>query len=249
MPTGFVPINYLSILIRPIIYYLGLIKNCHSDLKSLCIDGNPITQVTSSKFLGVILDQHLSWKDHIKTISSKIAKNIGILNRASYLLPPKIRLTLYYSLIYPYLGYCNLIWASTYKSNLQRLTILQKRALRFIAGTPYGSHTGTSFIEFKLLTVEQIRIAQVGEFMYRYEHNLLPAIYQKLFLLTSEIHSYPTRSTKLYRQPFARTNTRLFSIRFAGAKVWNDIPLWIRQLTALKIFKNQLRHYLILQGN
>jgi len=170
---------------------------------------------------------------------------MGILNRASYLLPPKVRLTLYYSLIYPYLGYCNLIWASTYKSNLQRLTILQKRAVRFIAGTPYGSHTSKSFLEFKILTVEQIRIAQVGEFMYRYEHNLLPAVYHKLFLLTSEIHSYPTRSTKLYRQPFAHTNTRLFSIRFAGAKVWNNIPLWIRQLTALQIFKNKLRHYLI----
>src|SRR5688572_15107072 len=214
---------------------------------TLCIDGYPITQVTSSKFLGVILDQHLSWKDHIEAISSKIAKNVGILKRASNLLPPHVRLTLYYTLIYPYLTYCNIIWTSTYKSNLQRLTILQKRAIRCVAGVPYGSHTSQLFLELKLLKIDQIRKAQIGEFMYRYEHNSLPVIYRQLFLRASEIHSYSTRNSKLYRQPFAHTNTRLFSIRFAGANVWNSIPLSIRQLSGLHIFKIKLRHYLINQ--
>ena len=63
------------------------------------------TQVTSSKFLFVLLDQHLSWKDHMKAISSKIAKNVGILQRSSYLLPSHVRLTLYFPLIYPYFTY------------------------------------------------------------------------------------------------------------------------------------------------
>src|SRR6218665_2501554 len=50
-------------------------------------------------------------------------------------------LTLYYSLIYPYIAYCNIIWASNYKSRLYRLKILQKRSVRIIAGLPYNSHT------------------------------------------------------------------------------------------------------------
>jgi len=222
-------------------------KNCSTSSNTLCINGCPINQVTSSKFLGVILDQHLTWKEHLKAISYKIAKNVGILKRASYLLPSHVRLTLYYTLVYPYLTYCNLVWASTYKSNLQRLSILLKRAIRYVAGVPYGSHTSQLFLEFKLLKIEQIRIVQIGVFIYRYEHNLLPAIYSHLFLRASEVHSYPTRNSKSYRQPFAHTNTRLFSIRFAGVNVWNSIPLSIRQLPSLYIFKSKLRHYLIQQ--
>jgi hypothetical protein len=101
-----------------------------------------------TKFLGVVLDEHLTWKDHIKAISFKGAKNIGIIKRASFSLPLHVRLTLYYSLIYPYLTYCNIIWASTYKSNLQRLIIiLQKRVVRYVANVPYNSHTHQLFLE------------------------------------------------------------------------------------------------------
>jgi len=42
--------------------------------------------------LGAILDKYFSWKDHTKAISSKVAKNVGILKRASCLLPPQARL-------------------------------------------------------------------------------------------------------------------------------------------------------------
>ena len=83
---------------------------------ALTLEGSPIRQVDSTKFLGVFLDQHLSWKTHINYISQKIAKNIGIISRIAYLLPRTIRLNLYYSLILPYLNYCNLIWASNYES-------------------------------------------------------------------------------------------------------------------------------------
>jgi len=68
---------------------------------ALTLEGSIIRQVDSTKFLGVFLDQHLSWKTYINYISQKIAKNIGIISRISYLLPKTIRLNLYYSLILP----------------------------------------------------------------------------------------------------------------------------------------------------
>ena len=88
------------------------------------IDNIAISQVKSSKFLGVYVDEHMTWKKHIKNISTKIAKNIGILSRISYLLPCNILINLYYSLIYPYLAYCNIAWGSTYHSRLKRLIVL-----------------------------------------------------------------------------------------------------------------------------
>ena len=54
-------------------------------------------------------------------------KNIGILSVISYKIPPHVLVNLYYSLIYPYWTYCNMIWSSTYTSRLTHLVILQKK--------------------------------------------------------------------------------------------------------------------------
>jgi hypothetical protein len=89
--------------------------------------GVPLSQVESIKFLGVTVDSHLSWRDHINFIAQKLSKNIGILYRVSHLLPEAAKLNLYYSLILPYLSYCNMIWASNYDSRISKLIILQKK--------------------------------------------------------------------------------------------------------------------------
>jgi len=75
--------------------------------------------IPSTKFLGVYVDQSLKWNDHIEKISAKLARNIGIISRVAYLLPEHIRTSLYYSMIDPYLSYCNVIWASNYHFRLK----------------------------------------------------------------------------------------------------------------------------------
>src|SRR6218665_3678757 len=159
---------------------------------SLVINSVPATQVITTKFLGVYVDQHLTWKEHIKHISNKIEKNVGIIARSSYLLPQTIRIKLYYSLIFPYLTYCNVVWATNYKSRLSRLVILQKRAIRVVARVSSREHTGQIFsrLNIHVLNIEQIKTFQVGEFMYRHHHGLLPLAFRGFFKLGTEIHSY-----------------------------------------------------------
>ena len=91
--------------------------------------------VSTTKFLGVYLDRYLTWNYRTDQIASKVAKNIGILSRISYLLPSNnIRINLYYTMIHPYLPYCNLVWASNYQARLKRLIVLQNRAIIVIVG-------------------------------------------------------------------------------------------------------------------
>ena len=73
------------------------------------MDNQQIVQVNSSTFLGSI-DNNLTWKDLITKISQKISESIGIINRIRYLMPQNVLLNLYYSFVYPYLSYCNLVW-------------------------------------------------------------------------------------------------------------------------------------------
>src|SRR6218665_1365603 len=68
-----------------------------------------------------------------------------------------------------------------------------------------------------ILNIEQIKTFQVGEFMYKYHHGLLSLAFRGFFKLGTEIHSYFTRNAGAYRPPFARSNTRLFSIKHVGS--------------------------------
>ena len=67
-----------------------------------------------------MLDEHTSWKDHIKTVENKLAKNIELLNPASYFLNKHSLKTICFSRIHSYLNYANIAWASTYVTKLKK---------------------------------------------------------------------------------------------------------------------------------
>ena len=89
----------------------------------ITIENESITRVDSTKFLGAIVDQKLTWQQHITYISLKISKSLNILRRLKYKLPKKCLISLYYSLIYPHLNYCIIVWGSAYNTTLHRLII------------------------------------------------------------------------------------------------------------------------------
>ena len=86
-----------------------------------------IQRVTKAKFLAVIVDQHLNWKDHISMVSHKISKSCGIISHIRNTLDIKSKKMIYYSLIHPYLTYSINVWFSTYRTNLKTLCTAQKR--------------------------------------------------------------------------------------------------------------------------
>lgn len=241
-------INKLSLNISKTNYILFRSHRKHPPPinESIKINKILIPCVEAVKFLGIEVDQSLTWKDHIETISSKIAKNIGIISRIAYLLPTNILLNLYYTMIHPYLSYCNVIWASNYNSRLQRLQTLQKRAVRIILGFHNRERRSPDnmFNIANILTVSKINALQVNEFMYKFDNNLLPSCFDDFFIQTSSINPYKTRSIHCYRPIYCRTNTRQFAIRYVGPITWNMTPIDIRSSRTTKIFKNKYKIYL-----
>ena len=180
---------------------------------NLVIDGKQIKQVEEYVFLGVVIDEHLSWKSHISNISIKISKSIGIIYKSSFFLSKSCLRTLYYSLVHPYLNYCNIVWASTYKSNLSRIQTLQKRAVRIINKTWFAEHSGPLFKQGKILKVMDICSLQMGQFMFSYKRNKLPNVFKNLSQQHNQItHNYNTRTAKKMRVLLERTNIRQFSV-------------------------------------
>ena len=131
---------------------------------SLHIDDNVITEKTETKFLGVIVDNQLNWNAHIKHISNKMSKSVGILRFLRDIFPKHILKTLYLTLTYPYFNYCNLIWGTAHDTNLNPLIVLQKKCIRIINRAGYIDHTDPLFKSTKLLKLGQMHVFSCAKF-------------------------------------------------------------------------------------
>ena len=141
--------------------------------------------------------------------------------------------TLYYTLVYSYLYYCACVWGLTYQSNLKRLVILQKRAVRTISRSAFDAHSDPIFKSLKLLKLENIVFLQVAKVMYIYKNGQS--------LKVSRTCSYNTRNKFFFRLPSCRTNVRKFSLRFQGPKIFNSINDEIKNSLSLREFTSKLK--------
>ena len=112
-------------------------KNIESLIPQLAINGVPIELVKEFNFLGIMLDECMTWNAHINKISSKLSCAIGTFRRLKRFLPFFILKTLYSSLFLSYVNYGILLWGP----NLNRIEKLQKWALRTITNSKYNAHT------------------------------------------------------------------------------------------------------------
>lgn len=150
-------------------------------IHSINFCGTDVPLCNSVKFIGVFIDSHLTWNDHIQSISKTISKNIGIIARLRHFLPQKTLVNLYNTLINLYLSYCALLWGGSYCSKIYPLLILQKRALRLILNYQLRHSSRDSFAKLNILPVFNIYRYQVGIFMYSWIWNTLPNIFRFTF--------------------------------------------------------------------
>ena len=92
------------------------------------------------KYLGILIDEVLSWKKQIESICMKLARANDILSKFRYFVPKDICISVYYSLFYTHLIYDCLFWSYSRKSNIDRLIKLQKRCIQIISFSDCNSH-------------------------------------------------------------------------------------------------------------
>ena len=143
-------VNKLSLNLTKTNYMIFCNRKIPNDI-SISINSVEIDRVFSTKFLGVIVDEKLNWKEHISRVRGKLSKGLAIMYKAKTRLNEKSLLTLYYALFLPYINYCLEIWGSTYVTNLQCISFLQKRAVRTICNKGFREHTNALFYKLKMV--------------------------------------------------------------------------------------------------
>ena len=205
----------------------------------LSIGGTQIEFVEEFKYLGIILDRHLTWKPHLDQVSKKVAKANGVICRLKNVLPSHILKTIYSSLILPYLTYGIIVWGSV----SDRLFKLQKRSVRLISNAKYNAHTDPLFKKLSFLKLSDIYLLQHYKFIYKLEKKILPSYFlSSVFVRNCEMHNYDTRNAADYRTPLGRHSFVMNSIRFRIPNIYSQLPTNIKNKIATHSFSGYTKY-------
>ena len=103
---------------------------------SLMLNGREIKQVSKTKFLGVIIDERLTWQAQIDSVSRKLSSCIGALYRIQDSVPKSLHKQLYHALFESHMTYCISVWGGQSFNALNKLFIIQKRCVRMLFSNP-----------------------------------------------------------------------------------------------------------------
>jgi len=221
-----------------------------------------ISEKDQVKYLGIMIDSTLSWKNHIDNVSTKISKIIGLLYKIRYFVDVKIIKTLYYSLVFPHLIYGIEVWGSADELHLNKLLVLQKKIVRLICYSDkrqadYSfSPCNPLFYKLEFHKIHDIFKINLSKFIFKCLNKLTPVNFHSWFHLTSVLNRYNTRSkfvnidnnieTKTLFVPTARTShCGLKLLKVLGPKIWNSLPPLLRINESINNFIKKLKNILI----
>ena len=226
---------------KPFTWYSPRKKNTHNfEIK---IGNNILTRVHEAKYLGVIIDDRLSWKSHVAKVKSKMARGCWAMSRLKQYVSPKVLTKIYYSLVYSQMQYCISCWGWIAKCNLSSVFVLQKRAIRIICGVSSRTHTTPLFHKLKFLKLSDIYFLHIAKIMHKFSNNHWSGQYK--IKPIQEIHSYFTRSsTSNFYPRLLNSKMSRGALSAAGPKIWSNVPVDLKSLNFCQ-FKYKLKQHLV----
>jgi hypothetical protein len=211
--------------------------------KKLAFQNEYIGRVASCKFLGLKMNEHLTWDDHVDDVLKGLTPLIGILYRFRNQLPVNYIKSLYYALIYSRLTYLVPIWGNCKKNKLKEIQTVQNKAIKSLYGYHHLTPTRTIYRDTQLMPFTLIKIFLSDLYMYNvinvgilnnlnitfnnahHEHNTRQR--DNLFVAHNKTHTYGNSGLK---------NTLY--------KNYNSLPLLVKQSKRKLEFKSKLKSYL-----
>ena len=197
----------------------------------------------SFKFVGIQLDEFLTWKHHISVIRKKIACANFKINQCKNFISTKPRLMLYNSMVKPHLEFGNVIWGGASEKELGCLVVLQKKCIRNICNERKFAHTTKLFHRLNVLKLKDLFELNCSIFMYKQFYGLHgTGTFENIFpkLLSNRSKQF---SVKLLKRSLKKLPT------YYLVQIWNDIEIDIKNKQSVTSFKNILINLFLDQYN
>ena len=206
-----------------------------------------LSRTESINYLGIFIDQHLTFKNHVDHVCNNISPAVGILSKVRWILPRKVCILLYNALIHCRLSYCIESWGSASDHVLHPLEVLQKRAIRFLCFKSFTDHTLPLFKTLGILNVRSIFYHKICLLVFKELHGLNKV---DSFGFRFAQHSMGTRSVSnqllcIPNQESKLTNALFQTMSYVGPRLFNQVPHTIKATLSISLFKKNLRSWLV----
>ena len=205
-----------------------------------------ITKVQHCRYLGIIIDDALTWIHHIDAVYSKLIKYVGIFYKVRSKLPVSILRNIYFAFVYPHILYGIEIYANTSSIHLKKLITLNNKLLRILQNKPNKFPVKDLYLNFNTLAIPELHIQRLLIFAHKFLHHkyLLPNAFVNYFTVNSEIHSHNTRvRDNLHLDSFS-TNYGKRTVKYKASTMWNQLPSSLKVFSSVKYFSNKLKKFL-----
>lgn len=193
---------------------------------SVRIDNCEIEEVSVIKYLGVMIDNQLTFGDNVDYLIKKISRKISFLGRCKKKMDTDTRLLFYKTIIVPHFDYCSTLLLLANDSQIERLQKQQNRALRIIFNEQRRAHIHTMLSTLSLLDVKQRITFNVLVLIYKARTNQLPTYLSKHFRTVRDLQPYNLRRNDLLRPPTYRTTSSQNSLLYKGSLLYNDVTFF-----------------------
>ena len=203
-----------------------------------------IHEVEETKYLGVILDNKLSWKEHIEYLITKLSQAAGVIYKLRDCLPLKAKMLIYDSLAASYLRYSIPAWGNTTQTVLGRLQSAQNKIIRYLTYLPPMTNVSDKYKSLKIMDTQSLYFFEVAKFMHSVYHKYIPNAFDGYFQTIS--HQYNTRNKQMhsFSLPQIRTERGKRSLRFKGIEIWGKVPQHLKSLEP-KQFSSKLKEHIL----
>ena len=217
----------------------------HSNRKSsseikLKIDGIEVEQVRCFKFLGVLVNDTLTWSDHVNLVCTKVTRSLSLLHRLSWFLPQSLLLYLK-SYILPSFDYCDVVWSGCTKDEALRLEALLNFACRTVIRKRRDYSASAARKQLGLSTLSCRRKLHLAQTMFKCLSSQSPQYLSQLFSAPSSHYNTRSSSSSQLNLPCTKTSLGQKAFSFAGASLWRSLPANIRTHRDFKAFSNHCK--------
>ena len=223
--------------------YTIFCNNRHPPNISLYLDGTKIQQVQTAKYLGVYLDSTLSWTEHIDVVCKRLSKFTSVFHSFSKFITEDMINHLYYAYVYPHIIYALEVYGSAAKCYLSRLQVIQSKLIKLLAGKKYSDSSTALHRHLGILKVEEVYQMNVLVFVYKQQNKKLPNIFDDIFKQNCSMRERITRQDTDIHIKYYKTKFGEKMLQVTGAKLWNKLPVIIRNSSSLGVFKRQVKHH------
>lgn len=207
---------------------------------SISFNNKIINSTQIYDYLGLVIDEKLTFSEHINKIMKRIAPYLGVLPRIRYSLNRANLMKIYYSYIHSHITYLLPFWSVAPKCYLKSLSFFQNKVMRVINFKPYDFSTELLYNE-SILSFNQLQNYETILLIFKILNNLIrsPVPLSTNIQNTGRV----TRTCYELRTPNSISISSQKSVIYRGIKLFNDLPVALRSITSMSQFKKNLKEY------